>query len=78
MTPTRHLALAGRPQVGHNLMNGAPTAMSHPTRSGDAKMDDFALPVTRYALSGDVSIAYQVMGDGPVDLVMGTGRGFAR
>jgi pimeloyl-ACP methyl ester carboxylesterase len=33
-------------------------------------MDDFALPVTRYALSGDVSIAYQVMGDGPVDLVM--------
>src|ERR1700761_8641829 len=33
-------------------------------------MNDFALPATRYALSGDVSIAYQVMGDGPVDLVM--------
>jgi class 3 adenylate cyclase/pimeloyl-ACP methyl ester carboxylesterase len=33
-------------------------------------MNDFALPTTRYALSGDVSIAYQVMGDGPVDLVM--------
>jgi alpha/beta hydrolase fold len=33
-------------------------------------MDDFALPVTRYALSGDVSIAYQVMGNGPIDLVM--------
>jgi class 3 adenylate cyclase/pimeloyl-ACP methyl ester carboxylesterase len=33
-------------------------------------MDNFALPVTRYALSGDVSIAYQVMGDGPIDLVM--------
>ncbi len=33
-------------------------------------MNDFALPVTRYALSGDVSIAYQVMGDGPIDLVM--------
>ena len=33
-------------------------------------MGDFALPVTRYALSGDVSIAYQVMGDGPIDLVM--------
>ena len=26
-------------------------------------------PETRYARSGDVSIAYQVVGDGPVDLV---------
>jgi len=34
------------------------------------EMDDSALPVTRYALSGDISIAYQVMGDGPVDIVM--------
>src|SRR5436305_876394 len=33
-------------------------------------MSDRSLPVTRYALSGDVSIAYQVMGDGPVDLLM--------
>ena len=29
-------------------------------------MDGIELPVTRYALSGDVSIAYQVMGDGAV------------
>jgi len=28
------------------------------------------LPTTSYALSGDVSIAYQVMGDGPLDIVM--------
>ncbi len=28
-----------------------------------------ALPDTRYARSGDVTIAYQVVGDGPVDLV---------
>ena len=28
-------------------------------------MDGIELPVTRYALSGDVSIGYQVMGDGP-------------
>ena len=28
-----------------------------------------ALPLTRYARSGDLSIAYQVVGDGPVDLV---------
>src|SRR3954452_23784347 len=34
------------------------------------EMSDFALPETRYALSGDVNIAYQVMGSGPVDIVM--------
>jgi class 3 adenylate cyclase len=33
-------------------------------------MNDFVLPATRYALNGDVSIAYQVMGDAPIDLVM--------
>src|SRR3984893_2308975 len=33
-------------------------------------MNDFALPETRYALSGDVNLAYQVMGDGPVDIIM--------
>ena len=33
-------------------------------------MDGFELPVTRYALSADVSIAYQVMGDGPVDIIL--------
>src|SRR6202166_2310046 len=33
-------------------------------------MSDFTLPETRYALSGDVNIAYQVMGAGPVDLIM--------
>ena len=27
-------------------------------------------PETRYAMSGDVSIAYQVVGDGPLDLIM--------
>jgi pimeloyl-ACP methyl ester carboxylesterase len=33
-------------------------------------MNDAALPVTRYAMSGDVNIAYQIIGDGPVDIVM--------
>ena len=33
-------------------------------------MSDFELPTTRYALSGEVNIAYQVMGDGPVDLII--------
>ena len=29
-----------------------------------------AAPQTRYAKSGDVRIAYQVIGDGPLDLVL--------
>ncbi|MGY4626458.1 adenylate/guanylate cyclase domain-containing protein [Bradyrhizobium sp. USDA 4486] len=33
-------------------------------------MEELALPVTRYASSGDVSIAYQTMGDGPVDIIL--------
>jgi pimeloyl-ACP methyl ester carboxylesterase len=33
-------------------------------------MSDFELPVTRYAASGDVNIAYQTMGAGPVDIIM--------
>ena len=33
-------------------------------------MSDFELPVTHYAVSGDVNIAYQTMGDGPIDIVL--------
>src|SRR5262245_1146067 len=33
-------------------------------------MSDLILPETRYALSGEVNIAYQVMGSGPVDIIM--------
>jgi pimeloyl-ACP methyl ester carboxylesterase len=33
-------------------------------------MADFKLPETRYAQSGDVSIAYQVMGNGPIDMIL--------
>jgi pimeloyl-ACP methyl ester carboxylesterase len=31
---------------------------------------EFALPETQYAQSDEISIAYQVMGDGPVDLIL--------
>src|SRR5690349_19700252 len=31
------------------------------------------VPQTRYAKSGDVNIAYQVVGDGPIDLVYAPG-----
>ncbi len=43
------------------------------TMSADRKfpMIDFQLPETRYAQSGDASIAYQVMGDGPIDMIIG-------
>src|ERR1700727_1052484 len=33
-------------------------------------MSDFELPNTRYALSGDVNIAFQVMGGGPIDIIL--------
>jgi len=33
-------------------------------------MSEFPLPTTSYALSGDVNVAYQVMGEGPIDIVM--------
>ena len=33
------------------------------------------IPDVRYARSGDVAIAYEVVGDGPIDIVFG--RGFA-
>lgn len=32
--------------------------------------DQAVLPETRYTRSGNVSVAYQIMGDGPIDLVM--------
>jgi class 3 adenylate cyclase len=33
-------------------------------------MSEFVLPETRYAISGDVNIAYQVQGDGPADIIV--------
>jgi hypothetical protein len=31
-------------------------------------VSDLAVPVTRYAVSGDINIAYQTLGEGPVDI----------
>src|SRR5215216_6263379 len=33
-------------------------------------MSDFVLPITRYAVSGDLNIAYQTIGDGPTDIIL--------
>jgi class 3 adenylate cyclase len=37
---------------------------------GDSIMVDLDLPETRYVFSGDVSVAYQVMGAAPVDIIV--------
>src|SRR5438105_13362885 len=39
------------------------------TAAGLRHFSPVSLPVTNYARSGDVSIAYQLLGDGPLDLV---------
>jgi pimeloyl-ACP methyl ester carboxylesterase len=36
-------------------------------------MTEFEMPETQYAQSGDLSIAYQVLGDGPIDVVFVSG-----
>jgi hypothetical protein len=36
-------------------------------------MSDFELPNTRYALGGDINIAFQVLGAGPIDIIMAPG-----
>jgi hypothetical protein len=33
-------------------------------------MTDLGMPETRYALSGDINIAYQTIGHGPLDIVI--------
>jgi len=47
---------------------GSAAALSSPAEIG-APVETFLSPETRYARSGDVNIAYQVVGDGPFDLV---------
>jgi hypothetical protein len=36
-------------------------------------VSDFVLPATDYALSGDVNIAYQTRGEGPIDIIIAPG-----
>lgn len=59
VTRLAHLAPA-------NTMTASPLRLQIPADLGEA---DLPVPETRYARSGDVDIAYQVLGDGPVDLV---------
>ena len=50
------------PKRGYRLDGAA-------TPAGADEADAAAVPETRYALSGSLRIAYQVIGDGPIDLV---------
>jgi pimeloyl-ACP methyl ester carboxylesterase/DNA-binding winged helix-turn-helix (wHTH) protein len=47
----------------------APLVNATPRAPSAAHVTDRPVPQTRYAQSGDVNIAYQVVGDGPIDLV---------
>lgn len=60
---------ASPPQVAHAAASPAADADAPRTRSLGTAPASFAPPPTHYAQSGDVSIAYQVLGDGPIDLV---------
>ena len=61
----------GRIVVERRLTNAAgPRAPCHsPPATQDFESTPDHLPETRYARSGDVNIAYQVIGDAPLDLV---------
>jgi DNA-binding winged helix-turn-helix (wHTH) protein len=48
-----------------DVQRGPPVAIEAPTPA----VPLLAVPETKYARSGDVNIAYQVLGDGPIDLV---------
>lgn len=51
--------------IAVSLPNGVNAGTGPGTQTTDAP----AVPDTRYAKSGDLNIAYQVVGDGPIDLV---------
>src|SRR5262249_54914738 len=65
--------VAERPDTPHRLRFEADTGSASAAPSAPAEVtppiDTFQTPETRYARSGDVNIAYQVIGDGPFDLV---------
>ena len=71
--PERTSAIAGCLQADMLCISAldAPGNLCDPTGgSGEVNMNDLVLPETRYALSGEVNIAYQTMGEAPVDIIM--------
>ncbi|MGD9903750.1 MAG: alpha/beta fold hydrolase [Vicinamibacterales bacterium] len=61
------VTLTRSPHADAPLVQAAPTPTAAPVPAAPPALP--LPPPTRYARSGDVSIAYQVLGDGPIDLV---------
>jgi alpha/beta hydrolase fold len=62
-------ALAGEAPTRMINLTLAPTAPMETTALTGEQLTGDVRPETRYAKSGDVNIAYQVLGEGPIDLV---------
>jgi pimeloyl-ACP methyl ester carboxylesterase/DNA-binding transcriptional regulator YiaG len=66
--PLRGVTLT--PEALRDLFAGAQVESSD---AAATEAQSFTVPTTRYALNGDVAIAYQVFGSGPIDLVVSPG-----
>jgi pimeloyl-ACP methyl ester carboxylesterase/DNA-binding winged helix-turn-helix (wHTH) protein len=62
-------ALAGAPSMGMPSAIRPAAAMPAMGMPAPGTAPAFTVPETRYARSGDVNVAYQVIGEGPFDLV---------
>src|SRR5689334_10036411 len=64
--------LVERDDAATEILPARSAPWSEPTtRSETTQLDPVKelIPETRYAKSGDIKIAYQVLGDGPIDLI---------
>ncbi len=67
--------LTGQPYIqtvsksGYRFVAAVRTIQSAAEPTMTVSTASAAVPKTRYALSGDIHVAYQVLGDGPIDLV---------
>ena len=68
-TPSRGYRFIASVTVRRGLESAGVVGSKGRGRSGRATSSSLETPRTHYARSGDVNIAYQVVGDGPIDLV---------
>src|SRR5438128_894902 len=66
-TPLRPLSLITCPD-GESMATPCGSCCNSSSGAGDGSVD-MTQPRTNYAKCGDLNIAYQVLGDGPIDLV---------
>jgi pimeloyl-ACP methyl ester carboxylesterase len=65
-SPKNPALIETRPRRGYRFL---PEVRSSETKTTSAATASFIEPPTHYARSGDYNIAYQVLGEGPIDLV---------